>query len=345
MSSAIDFAVRGSAGATQYGQVAGPDQSTFIQTAAGDSISLNLDPSSIIGYTRDGTDLVIELADGRVITLADWFDADAVVPNRLYLSTDGTITEVALADTGDGFLSASFTPADIGGKWSPLDGLVFYDQDPIVALAGTGQDDPAGMGLFVPALLGAGGAGLGTAALVGGGVVAASTLLGGGGDGGGTGDAGTSGPGGGTGGTGGGGTTTPTYSRGVDGVGSSTTITSNTANPAITVTGTGVPGDTVTVTIGNQQQTTTVNGNGTWTAGFSGPTLPADGTHTATATFTGNGSNATLAGPGYIIDLTPPDLRTTEGFQSNGDVENLAEYADGVTLSPARRGPSPAPPR
>ena len=324
MSSAIDFAVRSSAGGTQYGQVAGPDQSTFIQTAAGDSLSLNLGQSSVIGYTRDGADLVIELADGRVITLADWFHADAIVPNRLYLSTDGTITEVALTDAGDGFLSASFIPADIGGKWSPLDGLVFYDQDPIVALAGTGQDDPAGMGIFIPGLLGAGGAGLGTAALVGGGVVAASTLLGGGGDGGGT--------GGGKGGTGGGGTTTPTYTRGVDGVGSSTTITSNTSNPAITVTGTGVPGDTVTVTIGNQQQTTTVNGNGTWTAGFSGPTLPADGTHTATATFTGNGSNATLSGPGYIIDLTPPDLRATTGFQSNGDVENLAEYADGVTL-------------
>ncbi|MCZ8154067.1 MAG: RTX toxin, partial [Rhodobacteraceae bacterium] len=125
MSSAIDFAVRGFAGGTQYGQVAGPDQSTFIQTAAGDSLSLNLDPTSVLGYTRDGADLVIELADGRIITLADWFHADGDVPNRLYLSTNGAITEVALTDPGDGFLAASFIPAPPAEKWSPLDDLRF----------------------------------------------------------------------------------------------------------------------------------------------------------------------------------------------------------------------------
>lgn len=329
MSSAIDFAVRGIAGGTQRGQVSGPDQGSFIQMAPGESLSLNLSPGSVIGYTRDGMDLVIELADGRTITLADWFQPEGAPPNRLYLSTDGAITEVALTDPGDGFLTASFIPSASSGKWSPLDDLTFYDSDPVLAYAGTGQDDPAGMGLFVPALLGAGGAGLGTAALVGGGVLAASTLLGGDGGGGG---GGSTGGGGGGGDGGGGGPTTPTYTRGVDGVGSSTTITSNTANPAITVTGSGIPGDSVNVTIGNQSQTTTVGPNGTWTAGFTGPTLPADGTHTATATFTGSGSTATLTGPGFIIDMTPPDLRTTTGFQSNGDVENLAEHADGVTL-------------
>ena len=324
MSSAIDFAVRSVADGVQHGQVAGPEQGNFIQMAAGESLSLNLSPGSVIGYTRDGDDLVIELADGRTITLADWFHPEGVPPNRLYLSTDGAITEVALTDAGDGFLSASFTPSAPSGKWSPLDDLVFYESDPVVAYAGTGQDEPAGMGLFIPALLGAGGAGLGTAALVGGGVLAATTLLGGDGNGGG---------GGGTGGGGGnGGPATPAYTRGVDGVGSSTTLTSNTPNPGITVTGTGIPGDSVTVTIGNQQQTTTVGQNGTWTAGFTGPTLPADGTHTATATFTGSGSTATLTGPGFIIDMTPPDLRGTQGFQSNGDIENLAEHADGVTL-------------
>lgn len=329
MSSAIDFAVRSVADGVQHGQVAGPEQGNFIQMAPGESLSLNLSPGSVIGYTRDGDDLVIELADGRTITLADWFHPEGVPPNRLYLSTDGAITEVALTDAGDGFLSASFTPSAPSGKWSPLDDLVFYESDPVVAYAGTGQDEPAGMGLFIPALLGAGGAGLGTAALVGGGVLAASTLLGGdGGTGDGTGGTGTGGGGGGT----GGGGTTPSYTRGVDGTGSSTTLTSNTPNPVITVTGTGIPGDSVTVTIGNQQQTTTVGQNGTWTAGFSGPTLPADGTHTATATFTGNGTTSTLTGPGFIIDMTPPDLRGTQGFQSNGDIENLAEHADGVTL-------------
>lgn len=331
MSSAIEFAVRTQAGGTTYGNVAGPDGSAFIQTGLGDSLSLNISPQAVLGYSRSGNDLLIELVDGRVITLADWFDAPPGMQNSLYLSSDGMITEVALADMGSGQLSPSYTFVAGGEKWSPLDDLRFGDGDPVVALAGTGQDEPAGMGLFIPALLGAGGAGIGTAALAGGGLLLAGAALGGGSGGDGTGDV----PGGGgtPGGTpGSGGPTTPPHIRAIDGVGSTTTLTSNTANPAITVTGKGIPGDSVTVTIGTQTQTTTVGPNGTWTAGFTGPTLPADGTHTATATFTGSGSTATLTGPGFIIDMTPPDLRATQGFQSNGDIENLAEHADGVTL-------------
>jgi large repetitive protein len=308
MSSAIDFAVRTAAGGTTYGHVAGPGESTFIQAGLGDSLSLNLSPQSVIGYTRSGNDLVIELSDGRKITVADWFDATADNPNTLYLSSNGMVTEVQLTDPGDGLLVANFSLAAGNEKWSPLDDLRFGDGDPVVTLAGTGEDDPAGMGIFAPALLGWGGAGLGAAAIIGGGVI-----IGGGGDGG-----------------GGGG---PTYTRTIDGAGTSTTITTNTAQPTITVNGTGIPGDSVAVTIGTRTQTVTVAPDGTWTAGFSGPTLPADGTHTATAVFTGGGTTATLTGGGFVIDMTPPNVAATAGTQSTGDVENLEEYANGVTLS------------
>ena len=48
-------------------------------------------------------------------------------------------------------------------KWSPLDDLRFDSGDPVVASAGA-TNEPAGMGLFTPALLGMGGGGLGACA-------------------------------------------------------------------------------------------------------------------------------------------------------------------------------------
>ena len=111
MSSAIDFAVRTAAGGTTYGHVAGPGDSSFIQAGLGDSLSLNLTPQSVIGYSRQGNDLLIELSDGRTITVADWFDAPGDTPNRLYLSSDGMVTEVQLSDTGNGMLAANFSLA------------------------------------------------------------------------------------------------------------------------------------------------------------------------------------------------------------------------------------------
>ena len=66
------------------------------------------------------------------------------------------ITPITLTDVGNGILSAQLGPTSGAEKWSPLDDLRFGDSDPVVALAGTGQDEPAGMGIFVPGLLGLG---------------------------------------------------------------------------------------------------------------------------------------------------------------------------------------------
>ena len=327
MSVAVNFAVRDAMGGHQMGSIGGPDQGNFIQVAAGDSISLNTSISGIVSYQRVEGDLVIGLSDGGTVVLSGYFDAPAGVQNHLYLSSDGQVTEVLLSDSGDGALFADYGPVSQWDKWSPLDDLRFVEADPVVDAAAV-SNEPAGMGIFTPALLGAGagGAGLGTAAVVGGGVLAGGLGAGGGG--------GNGGGGGGNGGGGNGGHGSGRADPAVDGVGTSSTITTNTTDPTLTVTGTGEPGDSVTVTVGGEVQTTTIGTDGKWDVTFTGTTLPGDGDWTTSVLFTQpNGKTTTLPGPEYIIDMTPPEVLITEGAQSTGDVENAAEYADGVTLS------------
>lgn len=304
MAQAIEFAVRDFAGGVQHGFVAGDAQGNFIQVGSGDSVSLNLSRSSVVAYEQQGRDLIVKLSDGRSVVLSGYFDAAPGDTNHLYLSTEGEITEVVLSDTGEGILFADYGPAQGWGKWSPLDDLRFTQADGI-GEAVVASNEPAGMAPFIPGLLGGFG-GLGTAAAVAGGVA----VIGGGGG-------------------GGGGRRPPT----VDDPGSRT-VTTNTADPALVVTGTGQPGDTVRVTIGTQVQTTTIGTGGTWSVTFPATGLPADGTHVTSAVFTQpNGTTTTLTGPTFVIDMTPPALAVTDGAASTGDVENLAEYADGVTLS------------
>lgn len=325
MATAIDFAVRSAAGGTTYSTVAGPDQTNYVQVAPGDTISLNLSRESILSYQNVEGDLVMELADGRTIVLVDYFDAGGAIPQQLFLSSNGELSEVLLQDNGQGVLFADYGPVSTGGmdKWSPLDGLRFADADGVVDGAAV-SNEPAGMGIFAPALLGAGagGAGLGAAALVGGGLIATGLAAGGGSGNGGT-DDGDDGTDGGT-------RPAPT----VNGTGTTTTLTTNTASPEIDVTGTGVSGDRVTVTVGGKTETTTVGTDGKWSVVFDSTELPADGDYTAkVVVLTTSGATVNLTGPGYVIDMTPPDLDVTAGLQSTGDVENLAEYADGITLN------------
>ncbi|MBD1206028.1 MAG: hypothetical protein H9533_18080 [Rhodobacteraceae bacterium] len=125
-----------------------------------------------------------------------------------------------------------------------------------------------------------------------------------------------------------------THTRAIDGAGTTTTLTTNTTDPSITLTGTGRPGDSVAVTIGDRSQTTTVGTDGKWTATFPATGLPGDGSHTATATFTGGTSAPeTRTGPGFVIDMTRPVLEVTDGTQSTGDIVNRLEHGEGVTLT------------
>lgn len=305
MVSAIEFAVRDFAGGTQLGNVAGEGQGNFIQVGSGDSVSLNLSRASIVGYEQQGSDLVVKLADGRSIVLSGYFDEAAGDRNRLYLSDSDQITEVIVTETGNGPLYAEYGPVQGWEKWSPLDDLRFAQADNVTGAMAV-SDEPAGMAALIPGLLGGGG--LGAAAAVAGGAV----LLGGGGGGG----------------SGGGSRRPPTVDAQT-----ADPLTTNTTNPQINVTGTGEPGDAVRVVVGGVTQTTTIGTNGTWSVTYPSTGLPADGTHGAAVTVTPpGGTPISLTGPSFVIDMTPPAVETTFGTTAQSDVENLAEYANGVSL-------------
>lgn len=313
MVSAIEFAVRTGAGGQQHGFVSGDGQSNFIQVGSGDSVSLNLSQSSVVAYERQGGDLVIKLIDGRSVVLADYFAPAPGTQNHLYLSSDGNITEVMLSDSGDGLVYANYGPASGWDKWSPLDDLRFTSGDN-VAMVTTGASEPAGMAPIVPGLLGLGG-GLGGAAAIAGGAAVIGGIGGGGGGGGG--------------GSNGGGRKPPTVDSQPK-----TTVTTNTDDGSLHVSGTGEPGDSVSVKIGDKTQTTTIGTDGKWAVTFPETGLPADGSYQAAVTVnTTTGQTITLTGPDFLIDLTPPAVSVEHGTKSVGEVENLAAYQDGVTIS------------
>lgn len=310
MVKAIDFSVRISAGNIVRGVVSGDSGSEFVQIGSGETVSLNLSQSSVLGYERQGNDLVMTLSDGRKITLSGYFVSNPGEDNKLYLSSNGDVTEVFLTDGGDGTLYASYGPVDTWNKYSNVDDIRFADENVLASAEGY-ADDTVGMGPLVPAILaGMGGGGLGAAAAAG---VAAVFV----GDGGG-------------GGTSRGGRSPPT----VDDADGSKDISTKTPDRSVVVTGTGQPGEKVDVVVGDKTQTTVIEEDGTWDTKFDGPNFPGDGTHEAVVTVTDkDGKTEVLDGPTFVIDLTPPAVVPTEGTLSVGDVENLAEYANGVTVA------------
>ena len=306
MVSAINFAVRSFAGGTQRGSVAGDAQSNFIQIGSGDSVSLNLSRSSIVAYEQSGQDLVISLVDGRTVVLSNYFDEAAGEVNHLYLSSDGQIVEVMVNEGADGPLFADYGAVQGWEKWSPLDDLRYTDADAINPMA-VASNEPAGMAPFIPGLLGGFG-GMGTAAAaVAGGAVLVGGGLGGGGE-----------------------------SRAAPTVDpqTTTTVTSNTVDPVLPVSGTGVPGDKVVVTVGGKTQETVIGTDGNWAVTFPQTGLPADGNYNASVVFTNmqDNSTKTLGGPNFVLDLTPPAVNVEHGTKSVGDVENLQEYQNGVSI-------------
>lgn len=344
MVSAVNFAVRTGAGSAQQGLIAGENQSNLIALGSGQHISLNLSPGSVVAYQQQGTDLIVQLVDGRSIVLANFFGAPAGQENKLYLSSNDEISEVRVSGGVDGVLFADYGPAEALDKWSPLDDLRFSQAD-LMDDVMVVSNEPAGMAMLVPGLL-AGGGGLGGlgaaaalaggAALLGGGTGGGETgggetgggETGGGGTGGGTGG-GETGGGTGGGGTGGGGTGGPSLIPPTVTPATPPVITTNTTNPALVVTGTGQPGDRVQVTVGGKTETTTIGTNGTWSTTFTGPNLPGDGNHTAAVAVT-SGSTGTvtnLTGPTFAIDMTPPAFAVQDGTLAVGDIHNIAAYA------------------
>lgn len=174
---AINFVTRSRAGEVNYGVVPSGEQSTGILVADGLEVSLNLHQSDLRGYSREGSDLVVTLADGRVIVLENYFQSDGTPAARLFLSSDGALTEVSFESGSDGILFANYGPSEAWGKWSPSDALIFADRPTVVAAAPI-VDDGSEVSMLAAGLLGSGGLGtlLGAGAATG----AAAALLGGG---------------------------------------------------------------------------------------------------------------------------------------------------------------------
>lgn len=366
----INFVTRTPVGAVTKGSVGGEGQGFLIDASGGNQVSLNLNESDVRSYDRAGGDLLVTLADGRVVVLEDYFSASSQGASHLYLSANGVLNEVTFVDTGSGALFAQYGGTETWGKWSPSDELMFYDDPDVVA--GYGEDE---VSMLAPALLG--GAGLGglgtTAALLGGGLLLGSVGGGSDGPGGGNGnDGGDTDTGDGdtdegdtdtgdtddtdTGDTDGGDTDTDDEDDTDVGVGvvdggdedgvdddwiaptietEGPIVVGGTEDPVITITGTANPGSEIDVTVGGVTETVTADEDRIWEVIFDGEDFPEDGTYDdVVVEVTDPDETLTeLPAPAIVIDLTPPDLAILEGTVSVGVIVNADDHADGVTVS------------
>ena len=310
---AIDFVVRSRAGTIEQGQVGGEDQGFLIDASQGRDVSLNLRQSDVRGYDRAADDLLVTLADGRVIVLENYFSDDGGSAARFFLSDGGFLNEVAFVAGESGSLYAEYAVVAEWGKWSPDDTLIFFDRSEVVAgyaNVDAGRSDDDG-GFLAAGLLGGGGllmsaVGAGAAAVMGGGLIA-SDGDGGGGD----------------------GPADPTVSDTPITIGGDDVTESD---RVVVIEGTGNPEDTVTVTVGDKTGTAIVDERGDWSVTFEGDDFPGDGSYTANVVVSGT-SETSLDGPAVVIDTTPPVLTIDEGTVAVGDVTNAAEHPAGVIVS------------
>ncbi|MGH1444890.1 MAG: Ig-like domain-containing protein [Cognatishimia sp.] len=291
----LSYAVRGADGVVVRGQTADFDQKV-VSVRSSTDVSLNLSPADIVSYKQNGNDLLIELANGELVTLQDYFAGEMASERELFLSKDGEFHTVDLGATIDNQFIANYEPVDLSGKWSQFDELTFLDLERI---------EPVVAPLAAPLLGGFGAAG---AAVAGAAVIA-------GGAGGGSG--------------GGSGPIIPT----VDDV-DEDRLVGGTGPDNVVVTGTGEAGSTVTVTVGDSVETTTVGDDGTWSAEFDSSELPGDGDYASSVVVVApDGTEHTLTGPNVDIDTTPPAIDVTGGTLSVGETVNAEEQADGHTIS------------
>ncbi|MEP5730663.1 MAG: Ig-like domain-containing protein [Sulfitobacter sp.] len=326
---AIDFVVRDNAGGLQRGVVPSEAQTHDIQAGSGQQISLNLRQIDMNTQVRVGDDLVVTLTDGREITINNFFNGSGT-PNRLFISADGYLNEVAFVDTGAGELYAQFGPTEQWGKWSPSDDLIYLGRTDIAAVDALDNE----VSLFPAPLLGAGllgGGGAAAAAVVGGTAVIGAA------SGGGDGEETTGGDdSGGDGGdpVGGDPDRENTLDPYVNDPDSSTDIGGDNSAPhSATVTGGGNPGDVVTVSLGDKVVETIITEDGVFEAVFEGDNFPADGTYETVVTVITQEGEIILDGPGYVIDTTPPQIEVTAGTDSVQDFFNAVTFAQGVSLS------------
>ncbi len=292
---AVNYVVRDGAGNAQRGAFPEGNPATIYVSYTQD-VSLNVGPSDISNYTRQGNDLVITLQNGEIIVLSGYYDTGTSGEKNLFLSEEGRIYAVTLQDGADGTVFGGYEAIDVGGKWSAYDELVFLDLGDVEQ---------------VVAPL-AGGAINGLGALLGGGALVGGAIIGGGG-----GD------------DGGGGPIVPTVDDAND-----TYLLGGDDPTSTTVTGTGTPGSTVVVDIGGNTQTVTIDANGIWAASFDTADLPDDGIYEVVVDVTDPAGNTwTLDGPTIDIDTTGPVIDMTSGVESTGDLVNGDTHTNGTVIT------------
>ncbi len=347
---AIEFVARRGEGSLERGAIPADAGETVVNMGTGLEFSLNLSPGDMQSYSKQGNNLEITLADGRIIVLEGYFVGAGDAPNRLFISSGGTLSELSFIEGADGALFAQYGSTAEWGKWSPDDDLIFLDDTPIM-LAGSidGEEDVSmlGAGLLGGVL---GGTGLATGTLVAAGAGAA--VLG-------TGFSAessseatpaenpTADP------------TTPTPTPTVPVTPTPTPTVPVTPTPTdptripptvngtgrtdeyggdnltvaektVTVTGTAMPGSSVTVELGGNSQTVTAGDDGTWSATFEGNNFPPDGTYTTSVTVVEpDGTSTDLSGQTVHID-TVTTVDTTSGTGSAGYIVNGADMSDGI---------------
>ncbi len=341
---AIDYVVRAPAGALERGIVPDTEQVTTISAGTGDEISLNLRQVDLRGFQRNGDVLVIELADGRLIVVENYFN-ESGAPNRLFISADGYLNEVGFVDTADGALFAQYGPTEQWGKWSPSDDLIFLGRTEVAGAPDAGSEvSMLGAGLLGAAgLLGSSGAAVAAAAVGAGALLASDGRADGASE---TGaapapepvpepasePASAPAP-----------VPSPTpapdpepepaapYVNNAEGAQS---IGGDGADLTLAVSGGGEPGTQVTVTVGDQTQEARIGADGTFEAVFEGDSFPSDGSHEAEVTFSDSaGGREVLGGPSFTIDTTPPDVTITSGTAATGDAFNGADYDAGMSIT------------
>ncbi len=310
---AINYVARTATGSVSRDQVVDGSNVSTIWAGGEQEISFNLRQMDIRSYVRDGQNLEMTLADGRVVILENYFGQDGEPDSRLFLSADGYLNEVELVEGGEGVYFAQYGPTEQWGKWSPSDELIFLDGGDAMLASGAGVDGDGEVSMLAAGLLGGssllGLAGAGAAGL------AATALIAGDGESDGS---------------------QPYIAPGIDqtdpidiggdGAGPDTT--------PIIITGTAQPGSNVTVEIGDETVTAETGEDGSWEAEFGGDDFPEDGAHDVTATVTEPGGDVIdLTGPPVTIDTTPPDTSVLQGTVETGDIVNAEEYEAGIDIT------------
>lgn len=342
--SAINFVVRGDAGVVERGAL-GASGSDSIVVGAGQDISLNLQRNSILSYTRNGQALQITLVDGQIITLEGFFSPDGVAENQLFLSASGQLAEVELVAGEGNLLYGQYVDSDSFGKWSPDDALYFVE-DGGIAIAGVEPSGAEAGMLGVPLLGGLGG--LGSTAAIAAAGVGGALLLGGDGE---EGEGGDVSPDGGD--------PDPVDPDPVDpdpvdpdpvdpdpvdpaeppvvaitgGVKSvDHTVNEEDYTDGVDISGTGTPGATGTITVGDVTKDIEIGDDGTWTVTLTTDEVEGGEYETDVSVTVTTEGGTTTATDTLVVDTITSVTIETDAAGGDGTV-NEVEHIDGVTVN------------